>query len=79
MRTTLALDNELMREVKARAARTGITVTALVSRALRELVAHEEAPRATYHLKMPTVTGALRHGVDLADRDRLHDLMDGRA
>jgi len=78
MRTTLILDDQLMREIKSRAARNGTTVTAIVDRALREHVNQDKAVKADYRLKMPTVGGKLRPGVDLADRDRLHDIMDGR-
>jgi hypothetical protein len=77
MKTTLNLDDALMRSVKERAARTGTTLTALVESALRELLAGQAKSKKPFRFKLTPVKGKLRPGVDLADRDSLFDIMDG--
>ena len=42
MRTTLVLDDGLLRQAKIRAAREGLTVSDIVNRALRETLDREE-------------------------------------
>lgn len=51
MRTTLDLDDDLMRRAKMRAAETGQTVTQILEEALAEYLAQEEA-RATQTFKL---------------------------
>jgi len=76
MRTTLNIDDRLMRLVKARAAETGRTVTSIVETALRELLDRELREEATpYKLTWTVVPGGAQPGVDLADRDSLYDRM----
>jgi plasmid stability protein len=75
MRTTLQLDDELIREAKVVAARTGRTLSQVIEDALRQtLVPRQRQPRQAPPL--PTSPGALRSGVDLDDSARLRDLMD---
>lgn len=72
MRTTLDLDDTLMRAAKRRAAETGRTLTALVETALRELLRRETAAaEGQFRLDWRTVAGGTRSGVDLDDRDEL--------
>jgi predicted transcriptional regulator len=71
MRTTLNLDDDLMRAVKQNAAMSGRTVTALIETALRELLAREAEPDEGYRLGWVTVSGGAQAGVDLTDRDSL--------
>lgn len=72
MRTTLDLDDSLMRAAKRRAAETGRTLTSLVETALRELLRREAgASDAEFRLDWPTVSGGTRPGFDLDDRDDL--------
>jgi plasmid stability protein len=78
MRTTLNLDDELMRQVKRRAAETNRTVTSLVESALRELIMQESRKDKPYRLLWVTVEGGAQPGVDLTDRDALFDRMEGR-
>jgi hypothetical protein len=78
MRTTVRLDDELLRRAKAVAARSGRTLTALIEDGLREALARDgrrrERPRAT----LPTFKGkGLRPSVDLDDTAGLLDIMDG--
>lgn len=77
MRTTLNLDDRLMRTVKRYAGDTGRTITSVIELALRELIdRHERAE--PYHLRWITVRGGAQPGVDLNDRDALLERMEGR-
>lgn len=77
MRTTIRLDDQLLRDAKTLAARTGRTLTALVEEGLRRVLA-EPAPRTRRQVELPTVGGkGLQPGVDLDDTAALLDLMDG--
>ena len=78
MRTTLRLDDDLMRAVKKRAAETGRTITELVERALRDLLAREQQARRGYKFRWVEVEGDVQPGVDILDRDALIDRMEGR-
>jgi hypothetical protein len=77
VRTTIRLDDQLLRDAKQLAARTGRTLTAVISDALREALAKStEAPRRRPY-KLPTFGGdGLRPGVDLDDSAALLDLME---
>lgn len=77
MRTTLNLDDGLVREVRKRAAQEGRTLTSLVEEALRLLLTPRRS-RQTYRLQWPTRRGEASPRVDIADRDALFDLMEGR-
>jgi hypothetical protein len=77
MRTTLNLDDELMRTVKRIAADTGRTITSLVEEALRELVRRERRAGGKERLHWKIVKGGAQAGVDLDDRDALIDRMEG--
>ena len=77
MRTTLNLDDALMRNLKRRAAETGRTLTSLVEEAIGSLLEGETEPAPDYRLRWVIVEGGARPGIDLSDRDALMDLMDG--
>lgn len=76
MKTTLNLDDELIRRGKRLAADRGITLTALVETALRAELAGT-APRRPFVLHLPTVRGDRPSATDPADRDALYGLMEG--
>ncbi len=77
MRTTIDIDDLLLRELKAWAAREGTTLARLVDRLLRQ--ARQSSPKPKRKLRLTTFGGdGLQPGVDLEDRDALFDLMDGR-
>ncbi|RME30603.1 MAG: ribbon-helix-helix protein, CopG family [Deltaproteobacteria bacterium] len=78
MRTTMNLNDEIMRELKQLAARTGRTMTEIVEEALREKLRGEKIADPEYKLEWVTVSGRMLPGVDLADRDSLTELMEGR-
>lgn len=77
MRTTVRLDEPLLREVKSEAARLGMTLTAMIEEALRERLAraaNTSEPRS--RARLPTFRGrGLAPGVDLDDSAALLDLM----
>jgi hypothetical protein len=74
MKTTLNVDDELLRRAKRRAAERGTTLTAVVEEALRAILS-EPPRRQPFTLRMPTVRGDRPPAVDPADRAALHDLM----
>jgi len=76
-RTTLAIDDDLLKTLKATAARRGITLTSLVNEILRQFLA-TRARRQDYALKLEGWDAQLQPGVDILDRDKLFDLMNGR-
>ena len=77
MRTTIPLDDALLREAKQEAVRSGMTLTEFIEEALRERLARTAGtagPRARVRPK--TVGGrGLRPGVDLDESAALLDLM----
>jgi plasmid stability protein len=79
MRTTLNLDDDLMRTVKRRAAETGQTMTQIIEAALREMMTRPSTDPGGNEFEWVTVRGSVRPGVDVSDRDSLFDVMeDGR-
>jgi len=80
MRTTVRLDEGLLREAKAEAARRGETVTALIEKGLRLVVAGSRRPARRTRVRLPvsSATGGTRPGIDLNDSDALFDLLDQR-
>lgn len=78
MRTTLNLDDKLMRIVKSRAAKTGRTVSSMIETALRDLLAKEKQAKDSTRLRWTVVSGGVQPGVDLNDRDSLFNRMEGR-
>lgn len=80
MRTTLDLDDHLLRHARKRAAETGRTLTSVIEEALRERFSGSRAvPASKFRLRWKAVSGKLRTGVDLTDRDSLYERMEGRS
>jgi len=78
MRTTIKLDDSLLAEAKAHAARTGTTLTAVVENALREAFARRRGEHSGRRADLPVFRGSrLLPGVDLDDSAALLDLMEG--
>ncbi len=78
MRTTVTIDDQLYRDLKARAGATGRTVGALIEDAVRDsLRAMTAAPERTLP-PLPVFRGSLglMPGVDLDDNAGLRALMD---
>jgi hypothetical protein len=78
MRTTLDLDDRLLRAAKKRAVEEGTTLTRVIEEALRHHVAIRAQPRTRFRLRLLTKRGRLVPGVNLADRDALYERMEGR-
>lgn len=77
MRTTIRLDDELLREAKAHAAATDRTLTKLIEEALREALARRQRPRNRPWVRLPTVSGGgPRPDVNLDSNAQLLDLME---
>jgi hypothetical protein len=76
-RTTVALDERLLRDLKATAAKRGITLAALVNELLRQALAAKPG-RGEYKFKFGGWKSELQPGVDICDRNKLFDLLDGR-
>ncbi|HEX5079046.1 MAG TPA: DUF6364 family protein [Geminicoccaceae bacterium] len=80
MRTTIRLDENLLREAKAYAAATDRTLTRLVEDALREALARRDARPVRRRVRLRTFKGCgLQPGVNLDSNAALRDLMDGIA
>jgi plasmid stability protein len=77
MRTTLAIDDDLLRQLKENAAKQGKTLAALANDLLRYALAVQSQPRP-YKLALQGWKAELQPGVDILDRDKLFDLMNGR-
>ena len=77
MRTTLNLDDQLLREARLVAQQTGATLTALIEDALRERLARRQPMSASGPARLLTVGGnGPQPGVDLDNSAALRDLMD---
>ena len=78
MRTTIELNDELLRRAKQRALAEGVTLREVVEGALRAQLEPRRGAPGCYKLRWHTERGRLQPGVKLDDRDALFDLMDGR-
>jgi len=79
MRTTLNLDDDLLRDAKRLAAERGTTLTAVMEDALRIAVRRVEKPKPRKRRKLPTVgePGAgFMPGVDLTSNAATRAFMD---
>lgn len=77
MKTTMNIDDELLRRAKRRAVERGTTVTSIVEEALRDALS-TGGRRTDYRLAFPTVGEPGAAAFDPADRSALHDRMDAR-
>ena len=69
------IDESLLRRLKAKAAQEGRTLQSVANDALRRGL---EKPAGTpFKLRLKTWNTEQQPGVDITDRDRLFDLMDG--
>jgi hypothetical protein len=77
MRTTVDVSDDLLREAKERAARTGRTLGQVVEDALRVSFSRSQAAAERGPVELPTFHGGgLQPGVDLDDSASLLDLME---
>ncbi len=79
MRTTIRMDDELLRDAKKLAAESGRSLTKLIEDLLREKIATREKKAARTRARIPTTKGTgLQAGVDLDDSASLLGLMEGQ-
>jgi hypothetical protein len=80
MRTTVRLDPALMAKAKEESARTGETLTAMIERGLRLVLARPRRSRRNTIFRIPIshAIGGLRPGVNLDDSASLLDIMENR-
>jgi predicted transcriptional regulator len=77
MRTTFRLDDELLAEAKALAAKTRRSLNAVVEDALRAALLRAREPAAAERVELPTFRGrGLQPGVDLDDGAATRELME---
>ncbi len=77
MRTTVTIDDQLYRELKARAGATGRSVGDLIEDAVRDSLRPTDAAASTPLRPLPVSGGGgLMPGVDLDDNAALRELMD---
>ena len=76
MKTTLNLNDQVLRQAKQRAARDGITLTRFVEDALRARLAGTGRRRRRLRLQLDTVTGYAPPNVDIDDRNALYEVLD---
>ncbi len=78
MRTTLDIDDHVLRQAKQLAAREGKTLTRIVEEALRDRLGRPSKSAKPFRVRLLTKKGRLIPGVSLADRDLLYERMEGR-
>ena len=78
MRTTLDIEDTVLDRARRRAARDGATLTATVERALRLFLSQRPERAGPLETRWVVVAGRQLPDVDVADRDRLYDALDGR-
>ena len=76
MKTTLDMDDDLMRRAKQQAAADGVTLRTFVEDALRARLLPATPKRAPFKLTLPVIEGHAPPAVDIADREALYDLME---
>ena len=76
MKITLNLDDQILRHVKERAARDGVTLTRFVENALRAKLMATPRKGSDFKLQITTVKGKRPPSVDISDRDALYDVID---
>ena len=80
MRTTVRLNDDLLQEARVEAARSGETLTALIERGLRVVLAKrkEKPRRRRVRIPVSRARGGTQPGVNLDDSADLLDLMESR-
>ena len=77
MRTTIKIDDELLREAKKLAAASGLTLGEVIENALRESFGRRQSFQRRDRIVLPTHSGGkFQPGVDLDDTAGLLELMD---
>lgn len=77
MRTTLAIEDDLLRRLKELAAREGRTLQSVANDLLRQALSAQVRGRP-FKLELRGWKAKQQPGVDILDRDKLFDVMEGR-
>ena len=80
MRTTVRLDDALLERAKREATRRGETLTSLIERGLRLVLARPHPRHERHRVEIPVCRagGGTLPGVDLNDSAALLDIVEGR-
>lgn len=77
MRTTIRLDDQLLKSAKRFAHDTGTSLTAVIEDALRQILSRRAIKQPRNRVKLTTVSGrGVRPGVDVDDSSALLDFME---
>ena len=76
MKTTLNVNDEILRQAKECAMREGITLTRLVEDSLRIRLMARTKELKPFKLRLLTVEGTRPPTVDIFDREALYDVLD---
>jgi len=80
MRTTININDALLRSAKVQAAKTNRTLTAVIEDALRLALVQKPEQAPSRKIKVPAAgAGGLQPGVDLDDMSSVFDRMEGRS
>ena len=77
MRTTVSIDDDVLREAKGRAASEGRTLGELITEALRERLSRRPRRGRGRYRAVTSGQGGPRPGVDVTNNAAVRDLMDG--
>lgn len=77
MRTTINVDDQLLKRAKAQAAASGMTLTQLIEDALRESLTRSEKVEERGYVRVVTMKGTgTRPGIDLDNSQSLLEIME---
>lgn len=77
MRTTINLDDQLLKQAKAQAAASGVTLGRLIENALRESLVRRETLEKRGRVRLITMQGTgTRPGIDLDNSQSLLEIME---
>ena len=76
MKTTLNLDDQVLKKAKRQAAYDGVTLTRFVEDALRARLLSADSRRPGFKLKLNIIKGTRPPNVDISNRDALYDVID---
>ena len=76
MRTTVSIDDDVLRRAKRRAADEGRTLGDLITDTLRERLARQRAPDRERYVAVTSGEGGTLPGVDITNNAAVRDLMD---
>ena len=77
MRTTVSIDDDVLREAKGRAAAEGRTLGELITEALRQRLSRRPRRTRGHYRAVTSGEGGPRPGVDITNNAAVRDVMDG--